>query len=524
MRRLAYFLTWVISSAAFAQSFPVKKTNDEYVVTSLKESERYRNNIKEVIRDKSGLCWFHNLTSISSFDGINWKSFGFSNAEGREVPVRINDLEVTDDSTIWMATAEGMYGFNPRSEKFVPIKQIFPKMTGFPKINNCIYKGLNSFLLISWTQDGFYEYNWNKAELKYVRIDSINNIHVTLDSKNFYITMDNVGRYWGTTKENKGIWCYDPSNGEVKCSWKGEILLNASKRLQGRKFACITYSPKDDALLISYGKEGILERLHLSTSKSDFYTFSDDLIIKADTNTKQKHNIQGIKIDSKGNEWLMVAGKYIVKLDPDITKCQYIEDDPKFLPLGVVDGFLPETNMKSSGTKMDDYIMWLAGNKGVSVVRKRNPELRRIPFEKMSIDGIVPEDYINRDILKEDIPFQNMYFFKGVSNDYWLIQQNTGRPKLLRFNKDLHITNALINNKWRRYPAYFNPERYSEDLYIAILRPSEEPLDFRNIVVKDFQINLKTLKVDEVNLSFSQRIWRYGSVDASNVYWLFGNV
>jgi len=523
MKRLLYFIVVVFSCKLAAQSFSVRKANDDYLVTNLKESEKYRNNIKEFIRDKSGLYWFHNLTSISSFDGVNWKSYTFYNAEGREVPVRINEIEVTDDSTIWLATAEGMYGFNPRLEKFVPIKEIFPGIKDMPKITNCIYKGIGNFLLISMVKDGFYEFNWNKGELKYVQIDSVNKINVLNNGINLNITTDRSGNYWGLTKENNGIWCYNPSTGKVKCSWKGEIFPSASKRLQNSRLTYIAYSHKEDALMISYGSEGILEKLYLSTGKSTFYTFTESLNIRADTNTKKRHPIRVVKIDSEGNEWVHVAEKYLVKLDPDISKCEYLDDDPDLMPLGKVDGFLPETNMRSNDNNRNNDLLWIIGSKGLSVVKKRNSQVKQIPFEKISVGGITPDDYVNRIVLKQETSFKNIFFINGFHNDYLLLQQDEGRPKLLRFNKDLHITNVLFNDEWKRNPAYFNPELSSEYLYIAILRPSKEPLDFRNVVVKDFKVDLRTLKAEEVNLNFSQRVLHYGAPDNSNKYWLFGN-
>src|SRR6188474_352236 len=147
MKRLLYLFVVVFTHKVSAQTFPVKNVNDEYVVTSLKGSEKYKNNIKELIRDKNGLYWFHNFSEVSSFDGVNWKKYSFTNSEGRDVPVRINEIEVTDDGMIWLATAEGLYGFDPRSEKFVPIKQLIPQLGEMPGITNCIYKGIGNFLL-----------------------------------------------------------------------------------------------------------------------------------------------------------------------------------------------------------------------------------------------------------------------------------------------------------------------------------------------------------------------------------------
>src|SRR5688572_19675698 len=190
MKRLLYIVVVVFTFKLSAQSYKVKNVNDEYVVTNLKGSEKYKNNIKEVIRDKSGLYWFQNLAGISSFDGVNWKVYNFTDADGRNVPIRINEIEVTDDSTIWLATTEGLYGFNRRSEKFVPIRKTFSQMDRVPLITNCIYKGLNNFLLISVIKEGFYLFNWNTGRLDYVLIDSLNKINVAIDQNDLDVTTD----------------------------------------------------------------------------------------------------------------------------------------------------------------------------------------------------------------------------------------------------------------------------------------------------------------------------------------------
>src|SRR5688572_1572854 len=180
--------------------------------------------------------------------------------------------------------------------------------------------------------------------------------------------------------------------------------------------------------------------------------------------------------------------------------------------------------MKTNDKIKRDNLLWIIGDRGLSVLKKRSSWVKQIPFEKRSVGGITPVDYINRNVFKENItPFKNIFFARGLADDYLLLQQNEGRPKLLRFNKDLHITNALFNDKWKKYPAYFNPILKSENLYIAIVRPTIEPLDFRNVVIKDFEVDLRTMKAKEANLSFSQRVWRYGAPDTSDVYWLFSN-
>jgi two-component sensor histidine kinase len=521
MKRLLFLFVVVFACKLSAQTFAVRNANDDYVVTNLKGSEKYKNNIKEVIRDRSGLYWFQNLTSISSFDGVNWKEYTLKDVSGRNVPIRINEIEVTDDSTVWLATTEGLYGFNRRSEKFMPMKEIFPQLSKLPPVTNCIYKSINDFLLISLLKDGFYIFNWSTGVLKYVAIDSVNKVSVATKNNDLDVTKDQSGNYWGLTRENKGIWFYNTSTGQIKCSWRGEILPQVGRRLQGRQIKSLVYSAKDNALLFSYGTEGILEKLFLSTGKSVFYSFLGNLSVRADTNATDRYPIIRVKIDRNGDEWVLIAQKYLVMLNADISKMKYLEYDPDLLPLGKMNWLLPQADLSGTNST-DEILLWISGEKGLSVLKRKNTLVKQIRYEEHSIGGITPADYLNRDG-KLDIPFQNMFFVKGGNDEYLLFQQNPGRPKIIRFDRNLKITGSLFNDQWKSYPAYFNPHINAEKIYVAILRQGEEPMDFRQVVIKDFSVDLSNMKATEQSLSFPERVWRYGVADENGVCWLFSN-
>ena len=53
MKRLLYLIVVVFTLKVSAQSFAVKNVNDDYVVTNLKGSEQFKNDIIEVLRDKT---------------------------------------------------------------------------------------------------------------------------------------------------------------------------------------------------------------------------------------------------------------------------------------------------------------------------------------------------------------------------------------------------------------------------------------------------------------------------------------
>jgi signal transduction histidine kinase len=521
MQLLIYLVVFFLSSELYSQSFQVNKANDEYIVTSLRGSENYKN-IKEIIRDKNGLYWFQNVNSVASFDGVNWKTYPFRDATGKKAILRINEIELTDDSTLWLATSGGVFGFKQQLQRFVPFRELFPLLTEMPGITNCIYKGIDNFLLVSLVAEGFFIFDWKKGELKHVIIDNESKTNLEIDGVELFVTCDSVGNYWGVTKENKGLWCYNPKTGQIKRSWRGELFPGTTKRLLNKVIKSITYSPKENALLLSYGEAGILEKLYLETGKSIFYSFSGNLEIRADTNSTSRYNILRVKVDPFGNEWVLVADKYLVKLDPDIRKCEYLEDDTEFLPFGKLQWILPESNMHGGNSIEDNYLLWLLGDRGLTVLRKRGDFVRHLPFDHSLGKGVTPGDLVNRDEIKEKGDFKNI-FFSRFDDGYIILQQNEDRPKLLKFDKNLHNTHALFNDTWKKYPAYFNPVIEGTNFYLAILRPGDEPLDFRKVVVQDFKVDLQTMQTEEINLNFNQRIMRYGTADADGVYWLFSN-
>ena len=330
MKRLLYILYIVIAAFYFpasAQYHPVKNVNDDYVIANLKGSEKFKNEIIEVLRDNNGLYWFRNFTSVSSFDGVNWKSYTFKTANGKSVPIRINEIEVTENGTFWIGTADGMFVHDQASQNFVPAKKMFPQLTGMPSTVNCIYKGQNNFLFISILKEGFYILDWRSAGVKYVIIDSTYKTEVPIDGLELDVTVDRAGNYWGLTKDNKGIWHYNTSAGKISCSWKGELPGFPAKNYLGKYISGITYAERDNSLWMSYGNDGILEKVNLSTGKRIFYTFSGDLTVSADTNTKNRLRIMSVKIDGNNNEWTFVDGKYLVRLNDEISKFEYLTNN-----------------------------------------------------------------------------------------------------------------------------------------------------------------------------------------------------
>ena len=514
MKRLVYFIIGAFSLAASAQSYSVKNSNQDYFVSSLSNYDVSKKGQIKIARDKNGMYWFHNLIEIFSFDGVNWKPYKLKTVNETKTPFRINDIEISDDGNIWLATEAGIYGLDRESEIFKPINELLTGIKGIPEAVSCFHRSIDDNLFfISTLNEGFYLLQWKTKKVKQIIIDSVNRV-LPPGGDVVGITVDKSGNVWGLTTENRGIWNYDFKTGIVRCSWKGELAQFADHRFQD--VIGITCSANEDALWLSYGNKGWLEKKYLQTGKSIFYSFSGNLAVNADTSIKDKLQVLYVKTDRKNDQWLKVGNRYLVKLSKDITRMEYLVNAVD-MPIGDVRWFDPEKKIDNSGIKENDILLWIQGPEKMSMIKKRNDVIHHVPFDTLSVGNIQPKDYDNSS------GRQNIFFEKGKNGNYFLLQQNEKRPKLICLDNNLRIQKVLFNDKWKQYHAYFSQVFNVDTFYIAILRPGSEPLDFRNIVLKDFKVDLNTFKVEENNVDFMQRVLRYGNVDADNVSWLYSN-
>jgi len=246
MKRLVYLLIGAFNLTASAQSYRVKNSNQDYFVSSLSNYDVSRKGQIKIARDNNGMYWFHSLIEIFSFDGVNWKSYKLKTVKGTKTPFRINDIEISDDGDIWLATETGIYGFDRESEIFKPINELLPGIKGIPLAVSCFHKGIaGNLLFVSAIQEGFYLLEWKTKKLQQIIIDSINH-EIVLGGDMVGITVDKDGNVWGLTKEKHGIWNYNFKTRKMKCSWKGELPEFGARRFQD--VINITYSLNENAL------------------------------------------------------------------------------------------------------------------------------------------------------------------------------------------------------------------------------------------------------------------------------------
>lgn len=508
MKRPLFLVVVIFTFEVSAQTFPVKNVNDEYFSSSFYNADISKNELHESVRDKTGLYWFQYLTEIKSFDGVNWKSYELNSISKN--PFRINDIAVTDDGNIWLATELGIYVFDSPSQHFIPAGERFPRMKNATRAVTCLLAGPPGKLIILGFQNpGFFLLDLKTKQVQQIGIDGTSKP----SGNGEQVVIDQAGIIWGTTEDYKGIWNYDQRTGVVRCSWKGELPEFAHNRF--KNFINLTFSKKENILWIAHVNNRYLEKMNLRTKKSNFYSFSGDLEVQPDSNASQRYGVFAVKTDRHNNEWIKVAGKYLVKLDDDIRKMEFLANEFNSLPIGAFRMFEIEKNVAVDRNK---NLFWVVGYEKLSIIKKRGNAIRHIHFDTLSVTRIKPVDYV-----QDAESRKKMYLEKGRNDQYFLLQKDAGRPKLICLDKDFRIKHVAFKKEWQKYPAYFSSVFNPDTLYIALLKPEIKPLDFRNVVLKDFCFDLNSFNLTEMKLDFKQRVWHYGVADNYNVYWLYSN-
>jgi hypothetical protein len=133
---------------------------------------------------------------------------------------------------------------------------------------------------------------------------------------------------------------------------------------------------------------------------------------------------------------------------------EYLINDMESFPVGDLAKFKPETEVEND---KNNILLWVDGFEKLSMIRKRGDIVRHIFFDTLSVTGIMPADYLNPDSFQKP-GRQNIFLEKGRNDQYFLLQQDQDRPKLICFDRDLRIKGVLLNDEWKKYPAYFSQD------------------------------------------------------------------
>lgn len=502
MKRLVFFSAWLIQLCGAAQSYPVKNFSADFIIKPISGYDISRNSPINIVKDQNDNYWFQSINAIWSYDGINWKSYNVGSPQSRNVPIRLNDVDELN-GVVFLGTSEGLYMLDPVSDIFVPVNYKFPDIKNLPLAISHIIKGLPDIIILASVQSGGISLlNWKTKKVINVTIDE--SYDITLP-RGYPLIVDRNNICWGITAERKGVWNYNYMTGKVLCSWKGDLPGFNSEHY--KNVNNIAYSPADNSLFLTFGEKGFAEKHNLSNHQTTFISFSANLNFKKDSSAKGKYFIQKITVDKTNNIWVSVDRRFIIKLDYEMRNASFIQSDEDMFPVG---------KWKSFEAEEGESLIWINTANQLYAIKKRNERIDHISIQNHP--DVQPADYDNAS------GRQTVFFLKGNSGKYFLLQQNHNRPKFIVFDSDLQIRQVLLNKKEaRELPAYFNPEITGKDFYVALMRPGIEPLDFRKVVVKDIKVNLENFETSEVNLSFNERVKYYGQQDGNNNTWLFSN-
>jgi signal transduction histidine kinase len=513
MKRL-FCLAWVtfhITAVSSGQEYMVRNGSENFAVSSIYTQQFADKPLVKIVRDQQGIYWFQCLTELISFDGINWKSYKIEPANKQASPIRINDVEVPDDGLIWVATSEGIYFFDPAKEGFIPLKQRFPGITGLPPAVSFFYQCKpGELVFMSAQQEGFFIFDLRKKQLKHIVIDGVRHTMVP-GGEVVPLTGDRSGNLWGISADQRKVWFFDRSRETVHCSWRNELPLFA-----GRRFVNIenlVYTETTHSFWISYGKRAFIENLDLHTGESRFFSFSGRLNMRYDTSATGRYHTGFVKLDKNNKPWVRINDRLIVSLDQEAKSVFYLEHDPQLFSIGDWAWLQPERSNDGG----NQILLWTFSPEKITMIRYRNPVVRHIPFDVSENALLPPEDYINVDTR------QSIYFEKGRDGRYILLQQNARRPKLIVFNQNLGIEKVLLDKEARNSVAFFSQDFNADTVFVALMRPDIEAVDFRNRVEKEVRIDLRSLTVRDIRLDFPERVIRYGAADRRDIRWLYSN-
>lgn len=240
---------WFLSVSAFAQgeSFTFHKLDIRNGLSN--------NQVRSIIKDKSGLMWFGTASGLNRYDGYSFKTYGNSLLNNNSLSNSlINYLYELPDNKMWVQSVDGSYIFNFRNEQFESDGNIYLKsfqlpigyVTGIVKGNNdrywFIYETIGLYLYsasekkslklnldnygiikdvkeigdnLLWIvyQSGLIQ-KYDIAQQKIIfSSDALQRLNVKSDAYSFMIDKDGDLWIWGFSL---GIFLFDHQNNTVK--------------------------------------------------------------------------------------------------------------------------------------------------------------------------------------------------------------------------------------------------------------------------------------------------------------------
>lgn len=210
-----------------------------------------------------------------------------------EVPAEIKVIELAADGSLWVATSNNLFNFDPLSESFSSIPE--PDSNTREIITGSIHTMLldSSHTLWIGSANGLAE--WESGSETPTRVARLGSSRTSMIGRTVQsLTQDSSGNIWIGTS-NTGAFRYSTLSGDVKAYRAGAVSDN--KSLADDNIQTI-FADRDGNLWLGYRDSG----LTLAYSQSWNYRF---MKASADQGVSQPANfVQVYKEDSEGNGWM----------------------------------------------------------------------------------------------------------------------------------------------------------------------------------------------------------------------------
>lgn len=254
-----------------------------------------------IYQDSKGFIWFGTENGLAKFDGYDFESFLFHNADYKTIKLVVQDISETDNGDLWLAL--GGYGvskWDREKNSFTNHRQIPNKVS----INNDKVWNIQ----VSNEQDVFIGHS---NGLSVLQKDTVMNFlpgeEKAQNGKYVYSFLEKEGQMW--IGSNKGLARYDATKNEV-------INLDETNKL--RIFKMFDFDD-DNMLLMNHNspRGGFLYNIR-SKQLSPFLSDEIELILKKGS------GISSVAKDERGLYWIGTFSNGLIIYDPATENYKHI--------------------------------------------------------------------------------------------------------------------------------------------------------------------------------------------------------
>lgn len=114
--------TLIINLFILMNIYATSKNSYEFQYITLKEGLSHAD-ANTIAFDNKGFLWIGTYSGLNRFDGIHVKSYNYIKGDGNDPFInRISTIDINENGTIWIGSANGIYSFNPEKEVFTNYK------------------------------------------------------------------------------------------------------------------------------------------------------------------------------------------------------------------------------------------------------------------------------------------------------------------------------------------------------------------------------------------------------------------